>query len=193
MNIAVIGPGALGCLLAARLFAAGEPVCLVDYRPERARALREQGILFTDLDGSREVLSIPVVLPGELAPVDLTILTVKAHQTAAAARHLPELLASGGLALTLQNGLGNLEHLAAVVGPARLLAGVTFVGATRPADGQVIWAGRGATLIGAPTGSRVAPGEAEQVAEVFRRAGLPCQVRKDIEAALWEKLVVNVA
>jgi len=117
MNIAVIGPGALGCLLAARLFAAGEPVCLVDYRPERARALREQGILFTDLDGSREVLSIPVVLPGELAPVDLTILTVKAHQTAAAARHLPELLASGGLALTLQNGLGNLEH------PARRWSG----------------------------------------------------------------------
>jgi 2-dehydropantoate 2-reductase len=193
VTIAIIDPGALGCLLAGRFFSAGEPVRLVDYRPERAQALREHGIGFTDLDGARQVLPIPVVLPAELEPADLSVVTVKAHQTAAAARDLPALLAAGGIALTLQNGLGNLEQMAAVAGPARLLAGVTFVGATRPADGEVICAGRGATVIGAPAGSRVMPEELEKVAEVFRRAGLPCQVRGDIDAVLWEKLVVNVA
>lgn len=192
MNIAIIGPGALGCLLAARLFVAGEDVGLVDYRPQRVRLLRERGLIFTDLNGSRTVLPVPVALPEELKPARLTLITVKTHQTRAAARDLPALMAAGGLALTLQNGLGNVEQLAAVAGPERLLAGVTFVGATRPGDGEVIFAGRGATVIGAPAGSRVTPEEMAQVAEVFQKAGLPCQVRKDIEAVLWEKLAVNV-
>jgi 2-dehydropantoate 2-reductase len=192
MNIAIVGPGALGCLLAERFFEAREDVRLVDYRPERARAFHERGLTFTDLDGSRTVWPVPVVLPHELEPAEITLITVKAHQTKAAAQDLPALLSQGGIALTLQNGLGNLEQMAAVVGPARLLAGVTFVGATRPADGEVIFAGQGITVIGAPAGSLVSPEEMEKVAEVFRRAGLPCQVRDDIEAVLWEKLVVNV-
>jgi 2-dehydropantoate 2-reductase len=192
MNLAIIGPGALGCLLAGRLFAAGEQVRLVDYRPERAGVLRTRGIGFTDLSGERRILAIPVVLPGEIEPAELSIMTVKAHQTAVAARDLPALMAGGGLALTLQNGLGNLEKMADAAGPARLLAGVTFVGATRPEDGEVIFAGRGETVIGAPAGSQVQPQELAAVAAVFDRAGLPCRVREDIEAALWEKLMVNV-
>lgn len=192
MNIAIIGPGALGSLLAARLFAAGEDVRLVDHRPERARLLKERGLAFTDLDGTSTILPVPAALPGELEPAQFTLITVKAHQTRDAAWHLPALMAAGGLALTLQNGLGNWEQMATVVGPARLLAGVTFVGATRPRDGEVIFAGRGATVIGAPPGSQVTPEEMAQVAEVFQRGGLPCQVRENIEAVLWEKLVVNV-
>lgn len=192
MIIAIIGPGALGCLLAARLLAAGEDVRLVDYRPERARLFRERGLAFTDLDGSRTILAVPVALPDELEPARLTLVTVKSQHTRVAAQDLPALMAAGGIALTLQNGLGNLEQMVAAVGPARLLAGVTFLGATRPADGEVVFAGSGATVIGAPAGSQVSPEEAAQVAGVFQRAGLPCQVRPDIEAALWEKLVVNV-
>jgi 2-dehydropantoate 2-reductase len=192
MNIAIIGPGALGCFLAGRLFTAGEQARLVDYRPERAGVLRARGIGFTDLNGHRRILPIPVVLPGEIEPAELSIMTVKAHQTAAAVQDLPALMAGGGLALTLQNGLGNLEKMADVVGPVRLLAGVTFVGATRPEDGEVIFAGRGETVIGAPGGSQVQPQELAGVAAVFDRAGLPCRIREDIEAALWEKLAVNV-
>jgi 2-dehydropantoate 2-reductase len=192
MKVAVVGPGALGCLLAARFFMAGEDVCLVDYRPERAKLLQEQGLIFTDLDGSCLNLFIPVFLPEELAPADFTIIAVKAYQTAAAARYLPTLLAKGGVALTLQNGLGNLEKLAEVAGMARLLAGATFVGATRRAEGEVIFAGLGPTIIGAPEGSTVTPEEMEKIAQVFRRAGLECQIREDIMAVLWEKLLVNV-
>jgi len=189
---AVLGPGALGGLLAALFFEAGEEVCLVDYRPERVEALQREGLLLQDLDGHRRRLAIPVVLPEHLGPCPLTLVTVKAHQTRAAARSLPLLLSGGGLALTLQNGLGNLETLAAAAGPERLLAGVIFAGATRPRHGQVIYAGIGDTYIGAPPGSRVTPGEMASVAARFRRAGLKCQVREDIEVMLWEKLLVNV-
>lgn len=192
MKVAIIGPGALGCLLAALFFQAGEEVLLVDYRPERAQALRRGGLKFRDLEGREQVLPVTVAAGPDLAPADLAVMTVKAHQTATAARHLTRLLAQGGLALTLQNGLGNLEKMAQAVGPERLLAGVSFVGATRPRDGEVIFAGAGPTYIGAAPGSRATPEKVAQVAALFHRAGLACEVRADIEAMLWEKLLVNV-
>ncbi len=192
MKIAVIGPGALGCLLAAFFQEAGEEVWLVDYRPERVETLRQQGIELTTLEGRRQVVKIPIALAGEVGAADLTLMTVKAHQTAAAASGLPHFMGQGGLALTLQNGLGNLEAMAQVAGPERLLVGVIFAGATRPRDGQVIYAGLGATYVGAPPGSQVGEGEIAQVVDLFHRAGLQCQARPDIEAMVWEKLLVNV-
>jgi 2-dehydropantoate 2-reductase len=193
MKIAILGPGALGCLLAARLHEAGEDVFLVDYRPERAALLRSQGIQLQTLDGHRQEIPVPIGLAREVGPADLTIMAVKAHQTGAAAQDLPLLMEVGGLALTVQNGLGNLEEMARVVGPESLLAGVGFLGVTREEEGRIIHAGEGALLIGAPRDSRVSPSEVAGVAQVFRRAGFSCEIQDDIEAALWGKLVLNVA
>jgi 2-dehydropantoate 2-reductase len=192
VKIAILGPGALGCLLAAKFTLAGEKVWLVDYRPERAELLTRQGIILKTPDGIAAEVKISAGLAGEMGVVDLAILTVKAHQTAAAAQGLPLLLGPGGLALTLQNGLGNLEEMAKVLGPARLLGGASILGATKLAEGEVLLAGLGPTYLGPPPGSRVSPAEVEKVADLFRRAGLPCEVKGDIEAVLWEKLLVNV-
>jgi 2-dehydropantoate 2-reductase len=124
--------------------------------------------------------------------MDLVILTVKAHQTAAAVAALPTLLGASGLALTLQNGLGNLEEMGRVAGWARLLGGSSILGVTKLGEGEVFLAGLGVTYVGPTSGSQVSPGEAEAVADLFRRAGLPCEVRLDMDTALWEKLLANV-
>jgi 2-dehydropantoate 2-reductase len=192
MKVAVIGPGALGCLLAAKFSLAGEHVRLVDHRPDRARLLSRRGLLLHTQEGTATKVEIAAGLAREVGPVDLAILTVKAHQTAAAVAALPPLLASGGVALTLQNGLGNLEEMARVVGPDRLLGGASILGATRLGEGEVLLAGLGPTYIGLPPGSRVSADEAAAVAALFRRAGLPCDLKADIVAVLWEKLLVNV-
>jgi ketopantoate reductase len=44
MKLAVLGPGALGCLLSALFREAGADVSLVDYRPDRVARLRLRGI-----------------------------------------------------------------------------------------------------------------------------------------------------
>jgi 2-dehydropantoate 2-reductase len=180
-------------LLAAFLFEAGEDVFLVDYRPERVALLGKRGIRLRTLTGDQRLLPVTIGLSSEAGPRDLTIMAVKAHQTRAAAQNLLPLMAPGGLALTLQNGLGNLEEMAREVGPQRLLAGVGFLGVTREDEGCVIHAGAGPIIIGAPPGSTASTLEVAAVAQVFRRAGLECQVSSRIEAVLWEKLVVNVA
>jgi 2-dehydropantoate 2-reductase len=193
LKVAIIGPGALGCLLAAKLSLAGEEIWLVDYRVERAELLNHQGLLLKTPANVETVVKVPAKLAEEVVgPVDLAILTVKTHQTASAALSLPLLLGSGGLALTLQNGLGNLEEMARVVGPERLLGGASILGATKLREGEVLLAGLGPTYVGPPPGSRVPSAEVEAVAALFRRAGFPCEVRADIEAVLWEKLLVNV-
>jgi 2-dehydropantoate 2-reductase len=192
LKVAIIGPGALGCLLAAKFSLAGEEVWLVDYRGERAELLNRQGLLLKTPANVETVVKVPAGLAGEVGPVDLAILTVKTHQTASAALSLLLLLGPGGLALTLQNGLGNLEEMARVMGPERLLGGASILGVTKLQEGEVLLAGLGPTYVGPPPGSRVPPAKVEAVAALFRRAGLPCEVRGDIEAVLWEKLLVNV-
>jgi len=192
VKIAILGPGALGCLLAAKFTLAGEDVRLVDYRPERVAQLRRQGLLLRTPAGGEEKIRASVGLAVEAGLTDLVILTVKTYQTAGAVAALPQLLSPGGIALTLQNGLGNLEEMARVLGPKRLLGGATILGATKLRDGEVLLAGVGPTYIGPPAGSQVSPERLEAVAALFRRAGLPCEVREDIAAVLWEKLLVNV-
>jgi 2-dehydropantoate 2-reductase len=191
MKLAVLGPGALGCLMAALWREAGADVSLVDYRPERVARLRLRGIQVHTLEGGHRVIKVPIGLAPEVGPCDLTIVAVKAYQTETAAQALPGLMSQGGMALTLQNGLGNLESMARTVGPERLLAGVALLGVTRQDEGRIIYAGRGVIYIGAPAGSKVSRGAVAAVADLFRRADLECQPREDIEAALWEKLVIN--
>ena len=192
MKLAVLGPGALGCLIAALLREAGADVSLVDYRPDRVARLRLRGIQVHSLEGLQRVIEVPIGLAAEVGPCDLTIVAVKAYQTQTAAQALPELMSQGGVALTLQNGLGNLEAIARTVGTNRLLAGVGLLGVTRQDEGRIIYAGRGVIYIGAPVGSQVPAIEVAAVVDLFRGAGLECQSREDIEAVLWEKLVINV-
>ncbi len=191
MKLAIVGPGALGCLLAALLREAGEDVSLVDYRPDRVARLNRDGIQVHTLEGGHRLVKAPIGLAPEVGACDATIIAVKAYQTATAAQALPVLMSAGGLALTLQNGLGNLEELARAAGPERLLAGVGLLGVTRTGEGRIVYAGQGAIFIGVPAGSRVSSTEVAALAEILRHAGLPCQAREDIEAVLWEKLVIN--
>jgi 2-dehydropantoate 2-reductase len=192
MKIAIIGPGALGCLLGALLWEAGEDVSLVDYRPERVALLRQQGVRLQTPEGGARKIAVPVTLPEEISPAELAIVAVKAHQTRAAAPDLRPRSGGGGLSLTLQNGLGNLEIMAGEVGPERLLAGVAFLGVTRREEGDIILAGQGRIIIGIPAGSQVSPAELGRVVAVLRRSGLDCREEADIEAVLWEKLLINV-
>ena len=191
MRIAVIGPGAVGCLLAVSFSEAGEDVHLVDYRPERVALLREQGIRLKTPGGVSRLIPVPCWLPAEVGLCGLIIMAVKAHQTRAAAQALPLVLAPGGMALSLQNGLGNVEEMARVAGPERLLAGVTFLGVTRQDEGQILYAGKGEMIIGAPPESRVPAPEIEAVAALFKRAGFPCRAAADIQPLLWDKLMIN--
>lgn len=186
MRIAVFGAGALGSLVGG-LLADVHDVLLVGRDPHVA-TVAEHGLT---LEGVTEATVHPrtATRPPE-DPHDLVVVTVKAFDTARAAREMVPLLGEGTQVLTLQNGLGNLPALAEQVAPERLVGGTTSHGATYVEPGRVRHAGAGDTTVGA---WRADPATAEPVAEAFREAGIEVEVTDRIDAAIWRKVLVNAA
>jgi 2-dehydropantoate 2-reductase len=193
MKITIIGPGAMGLFCAARLQQAGQEVHLLDYRPERAANLAREGLQLTELDGTVRRVPLRIgVDPEAVGPADLVLVLVKAHQTRAAAALLPALAGPGGLVLTLQNGIGNVEMLAQAIGPRRLVAGVMMAGVTKIAAGHIRHAGQGPIILGRPPQSQVSDQELAALCQVFLAAGMDCRTDPDIISVLWQKLLINV-
>jgi 2-dehydropantoate 2-reductase len=125
-----------------------------------------------------------------MEPADLALIFVKSHSTREAARTAASVLAGGGVALTLQNGMGNAELLAEAISPDRILAGTTAHGATLLGPGRIRHAGQGPTVIGPwSPGHRQA---AQDLAVLFNQAGIETRVAEDVHKVIWEKLLVNV-
>jgi len=97
--------------------------------------------------------------------------------------------------VSLQNGVSNADALAAVLDQV-VLAAVVWVGTSMERAGVVRHSGGGDLALGVARPSAARPGAADRAREVgamFERAGVRCPVVDDVEAALWEKLVVNCA
>lgn len=189
-RIAIIGPGALGTLFAARLAPVAD-VVLLDYKPERAAALSKSGIVLLEDEGERHVHLAITADPSVLATVDSAILLVKAYQTEQAALTLSEFLPPGSIVLTLQNGLGNIETLQAHLGQGRVFGGTTAQGAILEEPGVVRDTGKGPLTLGRPDG-RPDP-RLDDLCAIFLHAGFPVSITGELLAAIWTKAILNAA
>lgn len=189
MKIAIVGAGAMGSLYGARLTQAGEEVWLVDTWQEHITAIKEQGLTVTSANGVETVPVKATMEPGEIGSVDLVMVFVKAHATHEAALTAAGLQGPDTLVMTLQNGLGNAEKIAAVVGAERVLVGTTAMGATLEGPGCVIDNGKGVTHIGNFAASVTR--KLYEIAAVFSRSGLYTIVDANVEALRWSRLTVN--
>ena len=186
-RILVVGTGAMACLFSARLLQVGIQVQMLGGWTEGIQGIRDKGIRVLE-DGGEQVFKPDQIgpNPGDFTGVNLALVLVKSWGTRKAAEQLSQCLASEGLALTLQNGLGNYEILADKLGSDRALAGATTAGATLVKPGVVKPAGQGTISIGDHPHSR-------SLVEILRRADFNVDVVGDIQALVWGKLVVNSA
>lgn len=189
MRAVIVGPGAIGCLFAARLAEAGCAVVLFDRRPERAARLSCAGIRLHDAAGTRTVRVDADVNPRRFAEADLVLVCVKAFDTGAVADLLASVPHLAATVVSLQNGLDNLACLSTRIDPERLVCASTGQGATLLAEGWVRDAGRGI--------SRCAPAvpgdmrEAQRTADGFNAAGLEAVAVPDAAELIWSKLAIN--
>lgn len=189
MHIGIIGTGAMGSLFAAHL-AAHSDVTVLGTWDEGVKAINERGV---KLVRERQHAFVPVRAtqdPRAVSQVDFALVAVKAHQTERAARWANEILKPNGIALTLQNGLGNYELLARQVGEQRAAMGVTMQGATLVGPGHVRHAGRGLTTLATTPRTRAG---LEALAALFNRANIETLLANDVNSLMWGKLVVNSA
>lgn len=189
MKIAVVGPGAIGCLFGAALGRAGHEVWLVDRRPERARILAQQGIQVSGVSGEFRALLHATAVPAEAAEAGVVVVSVKSYDTEGAAETTAAVVGAETTVLTMQNGLGNMEALVRRLGADRVLGGVTSQGASLTSPGVVRHAGEGPTLVGEPDGG--ASPRARRLAALLTEAGLEAEPTDNLQGALWTKLAAN--
>lgn len=191
VRIAIIGPGAMGCLFGGLLARAGHEVIFLDRDPGRARAISRSGVRLEGISGKFRVRARATASPAAIEDPDLTLVCVKAYDTQEAARSAAGLLKRSRAVLTLQNGLGNVEALQKSAGRDRVIGGTTAHGATLLGAGHVRHAGAGLTILGEPSGGITV--RLRRIAAVFRQAGLQVRLTRDLQSVLWNKLIVNCA
>ncbi len=185
-SLLIVGTGALACLFASRLSAAGVQITMLGTWSEGLEALRAHGVRLA-ADGSEKAYPVQATADtADCASTRLALVLTKSWQTERAARQLAECLLPDGLALTLQNGLGNRESLERALGAPRVALGVTTTGATLVGPGRVRPGGEGAILLGEHP--RLNP-----LSELLREAGFAVETVPEADDLLWSKLVINAA
>lgn len=188
MRTVIVGAGAMGCLFGARLSTVTD-LYLINLDDSHGRVLREDGLRMVMPNGDKRHFRLTVVHDPEDAPfpADLAIIFTKSYDTRSGAESAARMLTPNGMALTLQNGLGNMEVIESVIGKGRIAAGITLQACAIVDPGVVRYAGGGGTALGSPDhGPDVSP-----VVDLFSKAGFETERSEDIFGLIWGKLIVN--
>ncbi len=181
----------MGTLFGAKLTPHAD-VMLFGRWPEQIHALQHAPLHILYPDGHEEY--VPVRATDNLAnadPIDIALILPKANKTTLAAEDAAQILKPDGVAITLQNGVGNLECIAAIIGPQRATLGVTMQGAsTDNLAGFLRYGGRGLTYLATRPAIDT---HIQELASLLNAAGLVTEVVDDVQGLVWGKLVVNAA
>ncbi|MEP7058926.1 MAG: 2-dehydropantoate 2-reductase [Caldimonas sp.] len=211
MKTVVVGLGAVGGLIAARLSAAGLPVCALA-RGATLAAVRERGLRLTR--DSKE-LAAPIRVASdarELGPHDLVIVALKGPALIEAAPTLRPLLHAQTVVLPAMNGVpwwflqvaapaagadaGPLRsvdpdgRIGATLPLAQVLGCVVHLTCSSPEPGVVAHGFGNRLIVGEPSGG--ASARTAAVCELLARAGFAAEASTDIRSDIWYKLWGNM-
>lgn len=212
MKIAVVGAGAIGGYLGARLSLAGEDVTFIA-RNKNLAAIKANGFKLLHEDGSEQHAANvrAVQAMAEAGPQDAVLLTLKAHQVKDVLPDLRALFGPETLVVTMINGLPwwyfhklagpyegrRLESvdpggvIAAHIEPERVIGSVVYPAAELVAPGVVKVIEGNRFTLGEPDGSR-SP-RIEALSQAMMKAGFKSPVSKDIRGEIWVKLWGNLS
>ena len=211
MKIAVIGAGAIGGLVGAKLALAGEDVTFI-VRGKNLDAIATNGFKLIGADGTEQVArNVKATDRYEQAgPQDIVILAMKAHQVEAVASDVPRLFGPETVVVTMQNGIPFWyfhNHGGALAGtPVRSVDPSGLVAAKIPAErviGCVVYPASELTAPGVVKhieGDRFPVGELDgssservnRVSACLGAAGFKAPVLDNIRAEIWLKLWGNL-
>ncbi len=189
MKIGIIGSGALGLYYGAMLQRSGQDIHFLLRRDYQE--IERQGLQVYSVHGDFHLPQVAGYQTAEeIGVVDLVIVGLKTISNHHLINLVRPLLGAGTAILTLQNGLGNEELLAAAFGLERVLGGIAFLCSNRGEPGTVHHLGEGKIRLGEFGGGLSQRGH--NLAEMFQAAGIPCTAVSDLQRARWEKLVWNI-
>ena len=212
MKICIVGAGAIGGMLGVKLALSGHDVTLI-LRGANLEAVRQNGLTLIEENGN-ELLAKPIRATssiGEAGVQDMVILGLKAHQVAAVAADLPQLMHSATRVVTMQNGIpwwyfcklaGSYTDMPVrAVDPdgviAKYISIDSVIGSVVYPASEVIRPG----VIKVIEGNRFTLGEIDgrdtpsirAISDAFKGAGFKAPVSMDIRSEIWLKVWGNLS
>jgi len=190
MKIAVVGPGAMGCLFAALLTRtkSDDEIWLLDKYPARANIIKAKGLTVEGVENFKSRINI-TANPNDIGHSELVTICTKSYDTEAALSSIKPLLKDDTNILSLQNGIGNMELIESLVGEDRTVCGMITHGAALIGDGRVRRSGKCEAVIGKPTGRIFR--DLRNIASLLNNAGIPTKISRDVNGVIWSKLIIN--
>jgi 2-dehydropantoate 2-reductase len=212
MKIAVVGAGAIGGYLGAKLSIAGEDVTFIA-RNQNLAAINSTGFRLLLEDGTEQHApqARAVQRMAEAGPQDVVLITVKAHQVADLLPDLTQLIGPDTMVVTMINGIpwwyfhqlpGPFQgrgltsvdpggRIAGCIDGRHLIGSVVYPAAELVAPGVVRVIEGNRFTLGEPDGSRSE--RIERLSQAMMRAGFKAPVSKDIRSEIWLKLWGNLS
>ena len=194
LSYAVIGVGGVGGFYGALLQRAGQDVHFLlhsDYE-----YVRRHGLTISSVDGD---FALPLVQaydhPQAMPRCDVAIVALKATSNDILPAILPHVINEKGIVLLLQDGYGQEETIAALVGVKTVLAGLCFICTTKTAPGTICHQDYGSIILAQFTRDSSPAGITtimQQIAADFIAAGVKVDMNADLIEARWRKLVWNI-
>ena len=209
MKFAIVGAGAIGAFLGARLAQAGEDVYLIARGPH-LRGMQAHGVCVRSPEGNFKAHPTATADYGSIGPVDFVFLTVKAHSLTEIAPQLSPLLGPETAVVSAQNGIPwwyfqnhggpwegtRLESvdpggiISEAIDPHRIIGCIVYPSAVIIQPGVIEHIEGNRFAIGELDGA--SSDRCKRLASILIKAGFRCPIRRHIRHDLWVKLLGNV-
>jgi 2-dehydropantoate 2-reductase len=184
-----VGAGSVGGYFGAHLARKNPNVAFL-LRPGTLAAVAKNGLTIRSAIGESFTVHPPVASdPRELPQPDLIVLGVKAYDLEEIMAQLEPVLKPDTTILTLQNGVTIEDTLMARFGRERIVGGVAFIYSRIAEPGVIDHYKKGMMTIGEPMGME-SP-RLQAIVSLWKEAGIPCFITRDIRRAKWEKMCWN--
>nr|HNI20741.1 2-dehydropantoate 2-reductase [Nitrospira sp.] len=187
-QIMVVGAGSVGGFFGAHL-AKNNPNVSFLLRPRTLEAVKRNGLTIKSAKGNFTVHPPAASDPRELATPDLIILAVKAYDLDEVMTQLEPVLTDRTVILTLQNGIDTEDRIISRLHRDCVVGGVAFIYSKIVEPGVIEHYKRGGVAIGELMGHKSE--RVSQIADIFKQAGISCQLSEDIRKSKWEKMCWN--
>ena len=190
MRIAIMGSGAIGGYLGARLALAGHDVTFIA-RGAHLEAMRSHGLQLESPLGNVGLTHVRATeTPSEVGHVDIIFFAVKLYDSTTAAAAIVPMVGPETRVVTLQNGIDSVETLARSVPPSQVVGGAAYISGYLKQPGLIVHVG-GATQF-------YVGGHNDRVIGALHTAciqagNIGLQTVEDIDQALWTKFVTLCA
>ena len=188
-NYAIIGVGAVGGYYGAQLQKIG---CNVHYLFHTAQAYQQALQHGLHVQSKTSAFSLPIINAykriEDMPRCEVIIVALKTTQNEHLSDMLPHLVCENTIILVMQNGLGNEEEIASLIEKHSILCAITTIGAAKNQSGIINVSHDGMVKLAAYNPSC----DIENVAAIFKLAGVQVELASDHLLIRWQKLLWNI-